>query len=77
MAMQDTSSEQSARYHQLLREMTPQKRLSAGVRALALCGLRQRHPQASEAELRVRLTVRLYGRACAERLFGDIPKDAD
>lgn len=83
MAMQDTSPQQSARYHQLLRAMTPQRRLeaalrlSAGVRTLALCGLRQRHPQASEDELRIRLTVRLYGRACAERLFGDVPQDAD
>lgn len=83
MAMQDTSNEQRARYHQLLRAMTPQRRLeaalrlSAGVRTLALCGIRQRHPQASEAELRIRLTVRLYGRACAERLFGTLPEDAN
>ena len=81
--MQDTSSQQRARYHQLLRELSPQRRLeaamrlSAAVRAMALAGLRLRHPQADEAELRVRLTVRLYGRALAERVFGTVPADAD
>ena len=52
-------------------------RLSAAVRAMALAGIRLRHPQADEAELRVRLTVRLYGRALAERVFGTVPADAD
>ena len=81
--MQDTSSQQRARYHQLLRELSPQRRLeaamrlSAAVRAMALAGIRLRHPQADEAELRVRLTVRLYGRALAERVFGTVPADAD
>ena len=43
---------------------------------LALAGLRLRHPQADEQELRVRLTVRLYGRAAGVRLFGSVPDDA-
>lgn len=43
---------------------------------MALAGIRQLHPQATEQELRTRLTVRLYGRACAERLFGAVPDDA-
>jgi hypothetical protein len=51
-------------------------RLSAGVRELALAGIRQLHPDATEEELRIRLTVRLYGRPCAERLFGCVPADA-
>jgi hypothetical protein len=46
------------------------------VRALALAGLRDRHPNASEDELRVRLAVRLYGRAVATKLFRDVPDDA-
>lgn len=78
----DTSPSADARYHELLRRMSPEKRLeaamrlSAAVRELALAGIRQRHPQAVEQELRVRLTVRLYGRACAEKLFGSVPEDA-
>lgn len=80
--MSDTAPAADARYHELLRAMPPERRLeaamklSAAVRALALAGLRSRHPTADEKELRVRLTVRLYGRAAAERLFGAIPDDA-
>ncbi|MRG91827.1 hypothetical protein GF068_07795 [Polyangium spumosum] len=80
--MGDTSPEADARYHELLRRMTPERRLEAAmrlsqaVRELALVGIQTRHPDAGEEELRVRLTVRLYGRACAERLFGDVPEDA-
>lgn len=82
MALVDTSPAADARYHELLRRMAPERRLeaamrlSAGVREMALAGIRQLHPQATEQELRTRLTVRLYGRACAERLFGAVPDDA-
>src|SRR5262245_23400154 len=78
----DTSPSADARYHELLRRMPPERRLeaamrlSAAVRELALASIRQRHPQADAEELRVRLTVRLYGRACAERLFHAVPDDA-
>ncbi|MBK8251747.1 MAG: hypothetical protein IPK82_03655 [Polyangiaceae bacterium] len=51
-------------------------RLSQAVREMALAGIRERHPAADEQELRVRLTVRLYGRECARRLFGNVPEDA-
>jgi hypothetical protein len=51
-------------------------RLSRAVRELALAGIRERHPTATESELRVRLTVRLYGRAVAQRLFESVPADA-
>jgi len=51
-------------------------RLSRGVRELAIAGIRQMHPNASEDELRVRLTVRLYGSEVAKRLFGAVPDDA-
>lgn len=82
MSMVDTSPQADARYHELLRRMPPEKRLEAAmrlslaVRELALAGLRARHPGADEQELRVRLTVRLYGRDCARRLFGQVPDDA-
>jgi len=82
MPMTDTSPEADARYHELLRRMSPERRLEAAmrlsqaVRELAIAGIRQRHPHADDAEVRVRLTVRLYGRAQAERLFGAVPDDA-
>jgi hypothetical protein len=58
------------------RRLEAAMRLSRGVRELALAGIRERHPRATEEELRVRLTVRLYGREAAQRLFGAIPDDA-
>jgi hypothetical protein len=79
---QDTPPTQLRRYHELLRKMTPSDRLkkasamSVDVRALALAGIRQRYPIASEAEIRARLTVRLYGRSVAKRLCGNVPDDA-
>lgn len=51
-------------------------KLSMAVRELALAGIRERHPEASEQEVRVRLAVRLYGREAATRLFGAVPDDA-
>jgi hypothetical protein len=67
---QDTSPEQSARYHRLLRQMTLSQRVAA---TASLCdGIRA----AAMAELRVRLMVRLYGRLAAERVFGEVPSDA-
>ena len=77
--MNDTSPAASARYHELLRAMPPERRLEAamrlsrGVRAPALAGIRELFPGADEQELKVRLTVRLYGREVAARLFGSVP----
>ena len=51
-------------------------RLSHAVRVLAEQGIRRRHPNADDDEVRVRLTVRLYGRAAAIKLFGAVPDDA-
>ncbi|AUX22814.1 hypothetical protein SOCEGT47_033260 [Sorangium cellulosum] len=82
MSMVDTSPQADARYHELLRRMPPEKRLEAAmrlsqaVRELALASIRARHPGADDHELRVRLTVRLYGHDCARRLFGHVPADA-
>ena len=61
--MGDTSRPSNVRYHELLR-------------ALAEAGIRERHPDATDEEVRTRLTVRLYGRAAAEKLFGAVPGDA-
>lgn len=80
--MRDTSGAALDRYHELLRAATPVERLkqavklTQAVRKLALAGIRQRHPNASAAEVRVRLAVRLYGREVATRVFGDVPPDA-
>jgi hypothetical protein len=82
MSLLDTSPQADARYHELLRRMSPDKRLEAAmrlsqaVRELALAGIRARHPRADEQELRVRLAVRLCGRDHAARLFGVLPDDA-
>lgn len=80
--MRDTSPEADARYHDFLRALAPERRLetsmklSRAVRELALAGIRERHPEADEQEVRVRLAVRLYGRVAATRLFGTVPDDA-
>ena len=80
--MRDTAEAASRRYHELLRTRAPYERLAQAMaltrmtRELAMAGLRSRHPDASPEELRVRLAVRLYGRAAAMRLFGTVPDDA-
>ena len=76
---QDTESRQLARYIELLRAQPPAERLrQAGeltdaVRHLAVLGIRQRHPQADELEVRVRFAQLLYGPKVARRLFGEHP----
>jgi hypothetical protein len=82
MSTTDTSPQADARYHELLRRMPPERRLEAAmrlsqaVRELAIAGIRQRHPDADEEEVRVRLAVRMYGRQQVRRLFGAMPDDA-
>lgn len=78
----DTAPEMEVRYQERLGQLTGAERLevavqlSAGVRAMAEAGLRHRHPEASEEELRCRLVVLLYGRDLAARLFDTVPEDA-
>ena len=78
----DTGSAAVDRYHQLLRAQAPHERLeqanalTQAVRELAVAGLRTRHPDADDQEIRLRLVVRLYGRDVARRLFGQVPADA-
>jgi hypothetical protein len=82
IVIQDTQPAALARYHELLRAQAPYERLARAsaltrmVRQLAVAGIKQRHPDASEREVRVRLAVRLYGREAAGRLFGELPADA-
>ncbi|WP_095982857.1 hypothetical protein [Melittangium boletus] len=76
---QDTDLRRRERYFELLRVQSPADRLrkagalTQAVRQLAQVGIRQRFPQADALELKVRLTVRLYGREVAHRLFGAHP----
>ena len=73
---QDTHPRQQARYIELLRAQAPEARLfkagalTEAVRYLAEVGIRENFPHADEAEIRVRLAERIYGRAVALRLFG-------
>lgn len=79
---QDTAPGRRDRYLELLRKLTPAQRLaraadlSDAVRHLAEVGIRQRHPDASAEEVRVRLVVRLYGREFAARHYATVPDDA-
>jgi hypothetical protein len=82
--MRDTSPKQQDDYYARLKRLTPEQRLrlaarlTTAVRRLAETGIRERHPLATDAEVRVRLAVRLYGRAAGQRLFGmnAVPPDA-
>lgn len=80
--MRDATDAADERYHALLRARMPHERLEAAmglsraVRSLAEAGIRRRHPEADASEVRVRLAVRLYGRAAAARIFRVLPEDA-
>jgi hypothetical protein len=45
--------------------------LNASAHLLALAGLRQRHPRASQAELRRRLAGLLLGEDLAHKVYGE------
>jgi hypothetical protein len=49
----------------------------ATMKQFALSGLRSRHPNASEPELRFRLADLLLGADLAERVYGPPPEDPD
>jgi hypothetical protein len=78
----DTSPTEIERYHAFLRALPPHERmriadgLCTSVRQLAEAGIRLRHPGASDAEVRLRLAVRMYGREAVERVLGSAPADA-
>ncbi len=77
----DTDPDAGARYAARLRALGPAERLAIvagldrGVRTLAEAGIRERHPNAGDDEVRCRLAVRIYGREVARRIFGVLPPD--
>ena len=73
----DTHPKMEALQIQLWRQASPTQKmnmlaqLNASARRLALTGLRARHPQATETELRRKLADLLLGEETAGRLFGE------
>ncbi len=58
------------------RKMEMLAELNAAAQQVALAGLRRRHPQASEAELRRRLADLLLGEVLAAKVYGEPPRAA-
>lgn len=79
----DTSPEAEQVLLTLLRQAPPWRKLAqvgqinATVRLLAVQGLRQRHPQADEAEIRWRLAALLLGEVVAAQVYGPLPTASD
>jgi len=77
----DTSPETERMLLQLMRETPPWRKmelmdqLNAMAREFALAGLRQRHPTASEQELRRRLADLLLGPELAAKVYGPLVMD--
>ena len=53
------------------RKMNMLAQLNASARRLALTGLRAQYPQASEAELRLKLASLIYGDELAHKAYGE------
>jgi hypothetical protein len=74
----DTHPKMEALQIRLLREASPWRKmemlagLNASMKTLALSGLRLRHPQASESELRRRLAGLLLGEELARKVYGEL-----
>jgi predicted component of type VI protein secretion system len=74
----DTHPRMEALQVRLLRQSSPARKmemlaqLNASARLLALSGLRSRHPQAGEAELRRRLAGILLGEELARKVYGEV-----
>lgn len=72
----DTSAEARRVQVEIWRSMSPTQkaalidRLSAEIRELALVGIRQRHPEATELEQQRHLAVLLHGPEVVEEAFG-------
>jgi hypothetical protein len=73
----DTHPKMEALQIQLWRQASPTRKmaalaqLNASVRLLAMTGLRSQYPQASEAELRFKLSVMLLGDELARKVYGE------
>jgi hypothetical protein len=74
----DTHPKMEALQIRLWRQASPTQKmhmlaqLNASVRMVAMAGLRSRHPQANEAELRRRLAGLLLGDELAQKVYGDM-----
>lgn len=74
----DTSAEAESVVIEKLRAMSPEQRLtlalslSQSVRSLALAGVRQRHPGASDREQLLRLAITIHGRDLATAAYPEI-----
>jgi hypothetical protein len=74
----DTHPKMEALQIELWRRASPTRKmhmlaqLNASAHTLALAGLRSRHPQANEAELRRRLASLLLGEDVARKVYGDV-----
>lgn len=73
---EDTSADADRVYFERLRAMSPQQRaeiftaLTFAVQDLAMAGLREVHPNASDDELRLRLATRRLGDELVRRIWG-------
>lgn len=78
----DTDPKMEALQVELLRSATSWQKmamlsaLNASARRLAMVGLRQRFPNASEGELRRRLADLLLGSTLAQKVYGELDDDA-
>lgn len=76
----DTTPEAEAAQIEIYRRMSPGRKLllveeaNRTARALALAGLRQRHPDAGEAELFRRLVDLTLGEELAMEVYGPLPR---
>jgi len=74
----DTHPKVEALQIELWRQASPTRKmhmlaqLNASARILALAGLRSRHPNASESELRRRLADILLGEELARKVYGEM-----
>jgi hypothetical protein len=74
----DTHPKMEALQIELWRRASPTRKmhmlaqLNASAHTIALAGLRSRHPQASEAELRRRLAGLLLGEDLARKVYGEV-----
>jgi hypothetical protein len=78
----DTSATADEVQFAILRSMTPQQKaeiftgLTLAVQELAMAGLREQFPDASEDELRLRLAARRLGNDLVRRIWGWAPDES-
>lgn len=78
---EDTDPRVEEQLVQMLRQTPPWRKiqmvaeLNATVKLMLLTGLRQRYPNASEAELRRRLAGLMLGEELASKVYGELPDD--